>query len=221
MEHAGTSQGLRQDQREKPTGAWDKYRSRIHNLAQQSGCPSYTESLPGHFVNQVQVFLQVEVNGKRGCGPREQGRNDKPGGENYLKMTNTSQRQLALRQAWAWKLNGSFSPQYVGARGRSMTQEKSILWWEGPCITLSPKRVSKGREDSRGREQTPPHSTASSPEHLVSSHHLCCRILQEPHWGTLISTKGQWRNKSQCLCQDSIQPQVIEVVTTLTALCVF
>lgn len=77
---AGTSQRLRQDQREKGMAAETNTETESTTPAQQSGCQLYTQSIPGPWSVKSRSFCKLKST-VSGSGPREQGRNDEQEGK--------------------------------------------------------------------------------------------------------------------------------------------
>lgn len=125
-------------------------------------------------------------------------------------MTTASQTQLEVTEAWAgktqWFLPGC---RKLGMGKRSMTQKKRRGSWH---LSLSQENFKKERGPG-SKEQTSVPRLA--PLSTSSAGHTCRR----PAEGLSFPTKGQRRNKSQCLGQLYLT-KVIKVITTLMALCV-
>lgn len=174
MKHTATSWGLRKDQGEKTVDTWDKQSSRTHNPGQRVA--SHHKLGPYQGTGQSSPSLSaMEVNREglvQGSRVEQQSRD-----KNWLKVTDASQTQLGLREAWAQKTQWLFSPAHLlPGIGCAPRLKRKMSSEERVPVPVSLLRVSKRRKDSRGREQSPPHSIARITEPLIRSSH----VLQDP-----------------------------------------
>lgn len=150
---AGTSQRLRQDQREK---AW-----LLRQIQKQNPQPGPAEWLPiihsvhtRTLVSEVQVLLQAKVNASQGLvqGSRAEMMSRRA---SLVRDNYAGQRWLALRRAWAQRLN-AISPKYVGPGCDPRLKEKHPLM-RGSLRHSLPQEISEGRETKAEERGTPHH----------------------------------------------------------------